>query len=112
MEARQADAIPTKKPSILMTKKMKHIANRAAIKATFIAENKTTRLSLLTKEKPKPSNMFGRITHSAPHKAEKPWPLVKRANVKQITAPNTICATSTSLTPRKAPLFQIDRRGL
>jgi hypothetical protein len=112
MGAKQAVAIPTKKPSILMTKKIKHIANKVAIKAAFIAENKTIRPSLLAKKKPKPSSIFGRITHNAPHKAEKPWPLEKRANVKQITAPKIICVTSTSLTPREAPLIQADRRGL
>ena len=112
MGARQAAAIPTKKPSILMTKKIKHTANKVAIKATFIAENKTTRPSFLTKEKPKLSSIFGRITHRAPHKAEKPWPLEKSANVKQIIAPKIICVASTSLTPREAPLIQTDRRGL
>jgi len=112
MGARQAAAIPTKKPSILMTKKIKHIANKAAIKATFIAENKTIKPSLLTKEKPKPSSIFGRITHSAPHKAEKPWPLEKKANVEHINAPKIICAPSTSLTPQEASLIQTNRRGL
>jgi hypothetical protein len=90
MGARQAAAIPARKPSILITKKIKHIAKRVAIKATFIAESKTIRPSLLKKKKPNPSIIFGRITHKAPHKAEKPWPLEKRANVKQIAAPKNI----------------------
>jgi len=112
MGATQAAAIPTKKPSILITKRIKHIASKVAIKATFIAENITIKPSLLMKEKPKPRHIFGRITHSAPHMAEKPWPSEKRANVKQITAPKIICAKSTSLTAREAPLIQTNRRGL
>ena len=96
----------------MITKKMKHIANRVAATATFIAESKTISPSLLTKKKPKPNSKFGRITHSAPHKAEKPWPLEKREIARQITAPKIICVTITSLTPRDAPLIQTNRRGL
>ena len=48
--------------------------------------------------------MFGRITHRVPHKAEKPWPLEKSANVEQTTAPKIICVASTSLTPRGSTL--------
>jgi hypothetical protein len=112
MGARHAAAIPAKNPSILITKKIKHIANSVPIKATFIAESKTIRPSLLRKQKPKPSSIFGRITHSAPHKAEKPWPLEKRANMKQIAAPKIICVTSTFLTLQNAPSIRADRRGL
>ena len=65
-------AIPARKPSIVITKKMKHIANRVATKTIFIAENKTMSPSILARKKPKPNSKFGRITHSPPNKAEKP----------------------------------------